>query len=129
MKIGTSWEIKNYNLYKNNGLGKLEKMKSGPFFLRYEITDMKKSNVKNFYILALKINWKYELDEAEEHSTAIYEKKNKTLKTIEAETNTSKFGFVDLSILNNGNLRVKYLDEDMHGYVVDLCKKNNNCKK
>ena len=124
MKIGSSWEIKNYNLYKNNGLGKLEKMKAGPFSLKYEVTDMKKSNVKNFYILALKINWKYELDEAEEHSTAIYDKKHKKLKTIESETNSSKFGFVDLSILNNGKLRVKYLDEDMYGYVVDLCKYN-----
>ena len=65
MKIGSSWEIKNYNLYKNNGLGKLEKMKAGPFSLKYEVTDMKKSNVKNFYILALKINWKYNLDKAE----------------------------------------------------------------
>ncbi len=122
MKIGSSWKIKNYNLYKNDGLGKLEKMKSGPFSLQYEVTDVKKSNVKNFYILALKINWKYELDEAEEYSTAIYDKKNKKLKTIESETNSSKFGFIDLSILKNGKLRVKYLDEDMYGYVVDLCK-------
>lgn len=122
MKIGTVWEIKNYRLYKNDGLGKLEKMKAGPFSLKYEVTDIKKSNVKNFYILALKINWKYNLDEAEEYTTGIYNKKNKKLKTIEPETNSSKFGFVDLSILNNGNLRVKYLDEDMYGYVVDLCK-------
>jgi len=48
--------------------------------------------------------------------------KNKKLKTIEPEMNSSKFGFVELSILNNGKLRVKYLDEDMYGYVVDLCK-------
>ena len=99
-------------------------MKAGPFSLQYEVTDVKKSNVKNFYILALKINWKYQLNEAEEYSTAIYDKKKKKLKTIESETNSSKFGFVDLSILNNGKLRVKYLDEDMYGYVVDLCKYN-----
>ena len=122
MKIGTVWEIKNYKLYKNDGYGKLEKMKAGPFSLKYEVTDIKKSNVKNFYILALKTNWKYNLDEAEEYSTAIYDKKNKKLKTIEPETKSSKIGFVDFSILKNGKLRVKYIDEEMYGYVVDICK-------
>jgi len=34
MKIGTSWEIKNYNLYKNNGLGKLEKNEIWPFLFK-----------------------------------------------------------------------------------------------
>ena len=121
MKIGTVWEIKNYRLYKNDGYGKLEKLDAGPFFLSYEVTDMKKSNVTNFYIIALKINWKYSLDEAEEYSTGIYDKINKTIKVIEPEQ-VNKIGFADLSILKNGKLRVKYIDEDMYGYVVDLCK-------
>ena len=82
---------------------------------------MKKSNVTNFYIIALKINWKDSLDEAEEYSTGIYDKINKTIKVIEPEQ-VNKIGFADLSILKNGKLRVKYIDEDMYGYVVDLCK-------
>ena len=122
MKIGTVWEIKNYKLYKNDGYGKLEKMEeAGPFFLRYELTDIKKSNVKNFYIVALTVEWSYSLDSNVEHSIGIYDKINKTIKVIEPEQ-VNKFGFIDLSILNNGKLRVKYLDEDMYGYVVDLCK-------
>ena len=124
MKIGTVWEIKNYKLYKNDGYGKLEKMEeAGPFFLRYELTDIKKYNVKNFYIVALTIEWSYSLDSNVEHSIGIYDKINKTIKVIEPEQ-VNKFGFIDLSILKNGKLRVKYLDEDMYGYVVDLCKYN-----
>jgi len=121
MKIGTVWEIKNYKLYKNDGYGKLEKMEAGPFFLRYELTDMKKSNVKNFYIVALTIEWSYSLDSNVEHSIGIYDKINKTIKVIEPEQ-VNKFGFADLSILKNGKLRVKFIDEEMYGYVVDLCK-------
>jgi hypothetical protein len=123
MKIGTVWEIKNYRLYKND-YGKLEKSDAdaGPFFLSYEVTDMKKSNVKNFYIIALTVTWTYGLNSNVEYSIGIYDKINKIIKVIEPETNSSKFGFVDLSILKNGKLRVKYIDEDMYGYVVDLCK-------
>jgi hypothetical protein len=122
MEIGTIWEIKNHKLYKNDGFGKLLKMEYGPFFLQYEITDVKKSNVKHFCIVALKVIWKYELDNAEEYTTAIYDKKNKTFTTIEPELKGSKFGFVNLSILKNGKLRVKFLDENTYGYVVDLPK-------
>jgi hypothetical protein len=85
---------------------------------------MKKSNVKNFYIVALTIKWSYDLETSVEHSVGIYNKIKKTIKVIEPETNSSKFGFGDLYILNNGKLRVKYLDENMYGYVVDLCKCN-----
>lgn len=122
MKIGTVWEIKDYKLHKNDGYGKLLKMEDGPFFLKYEITDVKKSNVKQYCIVALKANWNYVLDNAEEYMTAIYDKKNKTFTTIEPELENSKLGFVNLSILKNGKLRVKYLDEDTYGYVVDLPK-------
>jgi len=130
MKIGTIWEIKNYKLYKNDGCGKLEQMEHGPFFLQYEITDVKKSNVKHFCIVALKVIWKYEFDNNEEYITAIYDKKNKTFTTIEPKLDNSKIGFVNLSILKNGKLRVKYLDEATYGYVVDLPKiKNKNTPK
>lgn len=130
MKIGTIWEIKNHKLYKNDGYGKLLKMENGPFFLQYEITDVKKSNVKHFSIVALKVIWKYEFDNAEEFTTAIYDKINKTFTTIEAELGNSKFGFVNLTILKNGKLRVKFLDEATYGYVVDLPKiKNKNTPK
>jgi len=121
MKIGTVWEIKNYKLYKNDKYGNLKKMEAGPFFLRYELTDMKKSNVKNFYIVALTIKWSYSLGSNVEHSIGIYDKINKTIKVIEPEQ-VNKFGFIDLSILKNGKLRVKFIDENMYGYVVDLCK-------
>jgi len=96
-------------------------MKSGPFFLSYELTGMKKSNVKNFYIVALTVTWTYDLNSNVEYSIGIYDKINKTIKVIEAEQ-VNKFGFADLSILKNGKLRVKYIDEEMYGYVVDLCK-------
>jgi hypothetical protein len=122
MKIGTIWEIKNHKLYKNDGFGKLLKMENGPFFLQYEITDVKKSNVKQYCIVALKANWKYRMDQAEEYTTAIYDKKNKTFTTIEPELGNSPVGFVNLSILKNGKLRVKFLDENTYGYVVDLPK-------
>ena len=121
MKIGTVWEIKKYKLYQNDGYGKLEKLKSGPFFLRYELTDMKKSNVKNFYIIALTAEWSYDLETNVEHSIGIYDKINKTIKVIEP-AQVNKFGFIDFSILKNGKLRVKFINEDMLGYVVDLCK-------
>lgn len=121
MKIGTVWEIKNYRLYKNDGYGKLEKPDAGPFFLSYELTDMKKSNVKNFYIIALTVTWSYDLDNQVEHCIGIYDKINKTIKVIEPEL-VNKTGFADLSILKNGKLRVKFIDEGMYGYVVDLCK-------
>ena len=121
MKIGTVWEIKNYRLYKHDGYGKLEKPDAGPFFLSYELTDMKKSNVKNFYIIALTVTWTYGLNSNVEYSIGIYDKINKTIKVIEPEQ-VNKIGFADLSILKNGKLRVKYIDEDMYGYVVDLCK-------
>lgn len=54
--------------------------------------------------------------------TAIYDKKNKTFTTIEPKLENSKIGFVNLSILKNGKLRVNFLDEDTYGYVVDLPK-------
>jgi hypothetical protein len=123
MKNGTIWKIENYKLYINNGYGKLKQI-DGQNYLQYEITDVKKSNVKHFSIVALKLIYKvskYELY-SEEYINAIYDKKNKTFTTIEPELGNSKFGFVNLSILKNGKLRVKYLDEDTHGYVVDLPK-------
>ena len=96
-------------------------MEAGPLFLRYELTDMKKSNVKNFYIVALTIEWSYDLETNVEHSIGIYDKINKTIKVIEPEQ-VNKFGIIDLFILKNGKLRVKFIDENMVGYVVDLCK-------
>jgi len=96
-------------------------------YIRYEITDVKKSNVKHFSIVALKVIYKvskYEIYR-EEYITAIYDKKNKRFTTIEPELENSKFGFVNLSILKNGKLRVKFLDEDTYRYVVDLPKTCN----
>lgn len=127
MKIGTTWEIKNHKLYKNDGYGKIKQI-DGQNYLQYKITDVKKSNVKHFSIVALKVIYEvsnYELY-SEEYITAIYDKKNKTFTTIEPELENSKFGFVNLSILKNGKLRVKYLDEDTYGYVVDLPKIKKN---
>ena len=36
-------------------------------YIRYEITDVKKSNVKHFSIVAFKVNWNYELDNVIEY--------------------------------------------------------------
>jgi hypothetical protein len=36
MKIGTTWEIKNYNLYINNGYGKIKQI-DGQNYLQYKI--------------------------------------------------------------------------------------------
>ena len=66
------------------------------------------------------------LNKERDWSDASLEPKNKTFTTIEPELENSKFGFVNLSILKNGKLRVKYLDEDTYGYVVDLPKIKKN---
>ena len=122
VKIGTKWEIKDYTFYTNDGRGHLIPCNNGPNYLYYEITDKKKSNVKNFSIIALKAIWKNKdnINNVVEHCTAIYDEKNKTFTTLEPEKEHSKFAVLDLSILNNGNLRVKYLEENTTGYVVDL---------
>lgn len=124
VKIGTKWEIKDYKYYTNDGRGRLIPCTNGSNYLHYEITDKKKTNADNFYIVAIRSSWKDKdkdiFKNIEENCTAIYDKKNKIFTTIEPEKDHSRFAFINLSILNNGKLRVKYLDEENVGYVVDL---------
>jgi hypothetical protein len=124
MKIGTTWEIKDYTIYQNDGNGNLILLK-GPNYLQFKITDVKKSNVKCFYIVALKVSWNLNLDIIEEYITGIYDIKNKKISAIEPKIQQSSLGFDNLSILKNGKLRVKYLAEAKKGYVVDLPKIKN----
>ena len=124
MKIGTTWEIKDYTIYQNDGNGNLILLK-GPNYLQFKITDLKKSNVKCFYIVALKVSWNLNLDIIEEYITGIYDIKNKKISAIEPKIQQSSLGFDNLSILKNGKLRVKYLAEAKKGYVVDLPKIKN----
>ena len=97
----------------------------GPNYLQFKITDVKKSNVKCFYIVALKVSWNLNLDIIEEYITGIYDIKNKKISAIEPKIQQSSLGFDNLSILKNGKLRVKYLAEAKKGYVVDLPKIKN----
>lgn len=126
MKIGTTWKADNHTVYKNDGSGILKRCENGPFSLQYEITDIKKSNVKHFYIVAFKLNWNYELKNAEENVTAIYDKKNKTFTVFERALTVGKLGIANISILKNKKLRVKFLDEEFYAYVVDLDKIKKN---
>jgi len=125
MEIGTTWEIKDYKIYLNNGNGNLILLK-GPNYLQFKITDVKKSNVKCFYIVALKVTWNLNLDIVEEYITGIYDIKNKKISAIEPKIQQQpSLGFDNLSILKNGKLRAKYLGENKMGYVVDLPKIKN----
>ena len=126
MKIGTTWKTDNHTVYKNDGSGILKKCENGPFSLQYKITDIKKSNVKHFYIVAFQVNWNYESKDAVEYVTAIYDKKNKTFTVFERALTVGKLGIANISILENKKLRVKFLDEEFYAYVVDLHKIKKN---
>ena len=126
MKIGTTWKTDNHTVYKNDGSGILKECENGPFSLQYKITDIKKSNVKQFYIVAFQVNWNYESKDAVEYVTAIYDKKNKTFTVFERALAVAKLGIANISILENKKLRVKFLDEEFYAYVVDLHKIKKN---
>ena len=125
IKIGTTWKINTYRVYKNKN-GVLKSYDGG--LLQYKITDIKKPDSKNYLLVAINVSYtspKTGLS-GEENISAIYNIKCRTFKTIEPEINQEGFsvglGFTDLTILKNGKLNVKYLDENAEVYVVDLPK-------
>ena len=96
--------------------------------LQFKITDIKKSDSKNYLVVALNVSYtspKTGLS-GEENISAIYNIKCKTFTTIEPEINQEGFstdlGFANLTILKNGKLNVKYLDDNSEVYIVDLPK-------
>jgi hypothetical protein len=123
LKKGDKWIINNYNGYtiSNNG-----KITITPYTkLSYEITDIKKTDVKNNYMIGFKISYIISEKLFTEYDIALYNTINKKAFILEVPVNGDNIGLENLQILCNGNLRVKFYEASGLVYIADLKKVQN----
>ena len=134
IKIGDKWEINEYEAFKTNNTGN-NVIKHIWGYLSYEIKDIIKLESNNYYAVSLKIVYDDSDDVTNtpdiktEIITGLYNKKMKTIKTIEKPTKNNPIGLVSLKVISKSILQVNYIDSDLtagpgYVYVVNLNKVN-----
>jgi hypothetical protein len=134
IKIGDKWEINEYEAFKTNNTGN-NVIKHIWGYLSYEVKDIIDLESINYYAVSLKIVYDDSDSVTEtpdiktEIITAIYNKKMKTMKTIEKPTKNNPIGLVSLKVISKSILQVNYIDSDStagpgYVYVVNLNKAN-----
>ena len=120
LKKGDKWIINNYNGYtiSNNGIIDVTPYTN----LSYEITDIKKTNVKNNYMIGFKISYVISENLFTEYNIAIYNTTNRKADLLEAPVNTDTVGLDKIQILCNGNLRLRFFEASGLVYIADLKK-------
>jgi hypothetical protein len=125
LKKGNIYNIDKYYTYNISNNGNIESNDWGK--LQYEIMDIKRTNVKNYYIVGLKASFNdNDKKPASQIYLSMYNKKNKIFNSIEPATKDEGWALVKLKILCNGKMRVQYLEasENSMMYIVDLKKVN-----
>jgi len=120
IKKGDKWMIKNYNGYtiSDNGTIIVTLYKD----LSYEITDIKKTSVKNNYVIGFKICYLIENNIFIEYDIGLYNCKTRKVFIYEKPVNEDVPGIDDLEFLCNGKLRVKFFEASGLLYIADLKK-------
>lgn len=121
LKKGDKWMIKNYNGYtiSDNGNIIVTQYKD----LSYEITDIKKTNVKNYFVIGFKISYLIEDSSFIEYHLALYNCKTKKAFIYEKAVSQDLPGIDNLEFLCDGSkLRVKFFEASGLIYIADLKK-------
>lgn len=107
LRKGDKWIINKYNGYtiSNNGNITVSTCRD----LSYEITDIKKTNIKNNLMIGFKISYVIAGNLFTEFNIALYNTENRKALILEPPVNGDSIGLDKLQILYNGNLRVKFL--------------------
>ena len=113
-KKGDKWMIKNYN-----GTIIVSPYKD----LSYEITDIKKTSVKNYFVIGLKISYLIENNIFIEYDLGLYNCKTRKAFIYEKTVSQDPPGIDNLEFLCDGSkLRVKFFEADGLVYIADLKK-------
>jgi len=120
LKKGDKWMIKNYNGYNisNDGTIIVTTYKD----LSYEITDIKKTNVKNYFVIGFKISYFISGNIFIEYDLALYNCKTRKAFIYEKPVSGDTPGIDYLEFLCNSNLRVKFFEGAGLVYIADLKK-------
>ena len=119
LKKGDKWLVKNYNGYtiSNNGTIIITEFKD----LSYEITDIKKTSVKNNFVIGFKISYLIEDSPFIEYDLALYNCKTKKAFIFEKTVKEDIAGIDNLEFLCDGSkLRVKFFEASGLIYIADL---------
>jgi hypothetical protein len=120
LRKGDKWIINKYNGYTISNNGNITV--SSCTNLSYEITDIKKTNIKNNYMIGFKISYVISGNLFIEYHIALYNTENRKALILESPVNGDSIGLDKLQILCNGNLRVKFFEASGLVYIADLKK-------
>lgn len=120
LRKGDKWIINKYNGYtiSNNGNITVSTCRD----LSYEITDIKKTNIKNNLMIGFKISYVIAGNLFTEFNIALYNTENRKALILEPPVNGDSIGLDKLQILYNGKLRVKFFEASGLVYIADLKK-------
>jgi len=120
IKKADKWMIKNYNGYTISDNGNI--IVTPYKYLSYEITDIKKTSIKNYYVIGFKISYFIENNIFIEYDLGLYNCKTRKAFIYEKPVKEDDTAIDNLEFLCNGKLRVTFFEASGLVYIADLKK-------